>query len=169
MTTAVQNLSELSNPEYLLPRVDDPTLKSRLAKLLAQSSVLVGKVGYSVSGYSNLVQGTYDLVDQDGEKLVLPNAFVIKRAYIIVDVAFTSLGSATLSCGYSGSNTALLNAEAVAGLTADTVQIGVPQASEGTMLIRKAETQLTVTVGTADFTAGLGYIVIEGYKLPSFT
>lgn len=166
---ATGNLSDIINPEYLLKRLDDATLKTYLGQLLAQSSVVVGKIGTAVSGYSGLVQGTYNLVDQNGELVVLPNCSIIKRAYFVTDVAFTSGGSATLSVGYSGSNTALINAEAVAGLTADSIQAGVPIGTEGTMLLRKVETQLTVTIGTADMLTGLGYVVVEYYKLPQFT
>jgi hypothetical protein len=165
--TAVQ--SDKINPEYLLKRLDDPTFLSYLAALIAQSSVVVGKIDRNGDDYSDLAVGTYAVVDQFGVAISLPNASFIKSVFFVVDTAFTSGGSATLEVGYSGTTNALVPQTAVASLTADTGIAGTPVGVLAGSILRKAETPITVTIGTAAMTAGVGYVVIEYFKLPEFT
>ena len=153
---------KLEDPEYLLPRLDNPTLKGYLGSMLKSASVKVGVYDQSSSSYSSGATGTYDLLDAiTGQKVVVEAGSVIKHVFAYVQTAGTSGGAATLEVGYSGSTAAIVPQTAVGSLTLNALLNGVPQGVAANMIARTADTDVTVTVGTAALTAGKVYVVME--------
>ena len=78
---------------------------------IKRNPVLVTVVGkYSSVGKAGT--GTYILKASNGTDLVIPKNAIIYEIVANVKTAVTSSGSATISLGYEGANTAFLDAEA---------------------------------------------------------
>jgi hypothetical protein len=88
--------------------------------------------------------GAYDLVK-------LKDRSVVRAAYMEVDTACTSGGSATVSIGPSTSVAALVAATAVASLTANA---SIDGASIGTTLAVAPDAVIVLDIATAALTAG---------------
>lgn len=97
----------------------------------------------------------------------IPAGSYITNAWLVVETAFTSGGSATLTIGTYESDASVIDADgidatvAVAALTAnkavacDGAQVG------GTATVGTADAYVQMIYGTAAFTAGAGKLIIE--------
>lgn len=98
--------------------------------------------------------GAYDLVK-------MKDRCVIRAAYMDVDTACTSGGSATVSVGPVGSVAALVAATAVASLTANA---SIDGASIGTTLAVAPDAVIVLDIATAALTAGKIRVRLEVAK-----
>jgi hypothetical protein len=104
--------------------------------------------------------GAQNLVDDQGNAILLPVGAIIVRSYYDVITAFTSGGSATVALSVQAAND-VLSALAVASLTTG-VAAGVSTGSAATM--KKVSTTakpLVLTVATAALTAGKMNVFLE--------
>ena len=99
----------------------------------------------------------------------LPEGALITEAYIDVDTGFVSAGSATLDIGIVKEDGTVVDANGLFAATAKTAIDTVGERAVGAgALINGAKTTvksfISATVGTADFTAGAGRLVVT-YRL----
>lgn len=159
---------EQTTVAYLGQFSDDPTLKTYLRKILGNSTTLLGVLDYSSASYGSGAAGTYDLLDaHTGSKIVVPGTSVIKACFAYTKTAVTSGGSATLEVGYSGSTAAIFPQTGKASFTLNALIDGTPQEAAANMVVRTADTDVSVTIGTATLTAGKVYFVIELIPIPA--
>lgn len=113
-------------------------------------NVLVAIYDFAVQGGAT---GTVKLLDEKGEKAILPDNAIVKHVLVEAISAFLSAGSATLAFG-ANTTTDLLGATAKASLGAGAFVDGVPANTAATVVKTTAERQITATIGTAAATAG---------------
>jgi hypothetical protein len=108
--------------------------------------------------------GTTDTAAATADEAFIPAGAVITRAYFVVDTAFTSGGSATLSIGTKQAAGTNIDADgidatvAVAALAANAVID-----CDGALVPGQAtaDSYIMFTYGTAAFTAGAGRLIVE--------
>jgi len=152
--------SQLENIDYLLNRLDDVELKAVLVRLLrAGSTTLRGQWDFATSGGA---VSEIPVLDFNGNQVVIPAGWMMKRHWQYVITAPLSAGSATLSYGQNGSVVAYSVATAVASLTIGAFIIGKPIGTASTMLAFSAEKTVIVDIAVAAMTAGkiMGYFEI---------
>ena len=97
----------------------------------------------------------------------IPANALIVDAHFLVDTAFTSGGSATLSIGLYNAAGSAIDADgidatiAVAALGADVATVCDGALADGTQNVGAADAYVGFIYGTAAFTAGSGKLVIE--------
>ena len=99
--------------------------------------------------------GDHDLIGTDlGQYPWLPPGTIIEYMHFVVDEAFTSAGSATLTWGRGGAKTfgSSSTAKALSALTAGAFF----QSNSSSWISGTSNQQLLATIGTAVFTAGKG-------------
>jgi hypothetical protein len=110
--------------------------------------------------YSFAVDGGAQGLITPATNVTIPNKAIIIGGIIDITTAFTSGGSATISCGTSAgsSATSLKAATAVASWTG--LLAIVPVFTAATMVKMTAAGSITLTVATADLTAGIAEIKV---------
>ena len=122
---------------------------------IKRNPVLVTVVGkYSSVGKADT--GTYILKASNGTDLVIPKNAIIYEIVANVKTAVTSSGSATISLGYEGANTAFLDAEAKTSFDATTKIKDTAVAKVKLSSAKKAN----ITIGGAALTAGALEVII---------
>ena len=115
------------------------------------------KAGPGFSNESVWVEGVYDFAVDGGATGVynlveIGGDCVVTEWYAAVENALTSVGSVTLSAGYTGTTTAFLNAVAKGSVTANAV---LKRDASGDLPVRVTSgAYLTVSLGAAVATAG---------------
>ena len=137
------------------------SLKDKLQGLNGGAGL--GKLVMAKAIYSFAIDGGVTGLITPKQNVLLPKNAVIVGGTVNSTTAVTSGGSATLSVGTSAgsSATALLGATAKASLSANAVLNAVPVFATPVKLSAKG--YITVTVGTADLTAGVVEVTVYYY------
>ena len=123
-----------------------------------QNSALEGRVMLALFEYDFAREGgaVGDIVI--GQKIIPPSAVVLDGFFRVI-TQFTSGGSATLQAKLVGTDD-ILASTAVAALTAGVKDI-VADGTAANMILTTAYSRITLTVGTAAFTAGKGVFALR--------
>ena len=103
----------------------------------------------------------------DGRELSIPANAYITDAYFIVETAFTSGGSTTLTVGLAQDDGTVIDADGLDATVAKTAidAVGDVVVMDGALVggtsVVGNEAFLYFTVGTGPWTAGVGHVVIE--------
>lgn len=121
-----------------------------LDKLINQKRGLIkAQYDFAVSGGAI---GSYKLLDENGDNVILPIKAIITQVYIDIVTAFTSTGGTgtiALSANSSGDLKAAVDADTLSGVVA-----GIPVGTAASMVKLTAERQILLEVATAALTAG---------------
>ena len=118
-------------------------------------------------------QGEITLTDVNGNAMSIPRGFVIFDGLVEVVTAVTSAGSATVAVGTAGTSDdpdGFLTATGKASWTLSallTMDGALLDDTDGQAVTRKkivtTDDPVTMTIATADLTAGKFYVVLRGY------
>lgn len=131
--------------KYLLNIMNGMSSKTQLGtELRCKVSVLKGVIDISAQGAGAV--GLHNILDEDGNALVLPKGAIVRQSYTDIVTAFTSTaGTGTIALGI---NTAVDNLAAVDADTLSAVSANIPVGTGATMVKTTADRNLTYTVAT---------------------
>lgn len=114
----------------------------------------------------HVARATYDFSSDGGLQgaiglgVFLPDNAVVKRCYYDVETAFTSGGAATVSLDSEGTGD-LKADEAIATGYSSGQHDGDPDGTAANMVKMTAKNEVTMTISTADLTAGKAHFYVE--------
>ncbi len=156
--------TQLEDMDYLLNRIDDPSLKAKFARILNSDKVIVGQYNFATQGGA---VSAINIKDVDGNDVVLPAGYIVKRVFAYTVAAVTTSASGTLSLGYSGAVTALMGVTAASDMEIGEFVLGAPIETIATMLAISSAKTVQVDIATGALTAGKVNFFIELCKNPS--
>jgi hypothetical protein len=141
---------EAAGKKLLLNKMNSTAQAVRLGLALeSQVGCARGLYDFAVNGGA---VSTINLLDEEGNAIVLPNKAIITSVFIDVVTAMTSAGgSGTISLGANTTTDlrAAVDADTLSGISA-----GVPVGTAATAVKLTAERNLTVSIATEALTAG---------------
>ena len=145
-----KNGTEVAGMQLLLNKMNTTANKVRLGQLLDNQKGSVRAIyDFAVAGGA---VSTINLVDENGEDVILPDNAVITNVIVDIITAMTSTGGTgtiALNSEGAGDLLAAVDADTLSGLNA-----GVPVGTAATSVKLTAERTLTVAIATAAVTAG---------------
>lgn len=103
--------------------------------------------------------GTIGLLDDLGNKAILPDNAIITQVYVDILTAFTSTGNngtIALTANSSGDLLAAVDADTLSGVSA-----GIPDGAAANMVKLTAQRQITLAIATNAITAGAANFFVE--------
>ncbi len=160
-------MSATRSQKYILNRMNSAASKTQLGTLLRNRKGTL-KCIYDLSDTVRQggAVGDHNLLDEDGNAVVLPAGAIITQVYIDIITAFTSTGNngtIALNAESAGDLLAAVDADTLSGVSA-----GVPVGTAATMVKTTAERTLVCTVATNAILTGKAHVFVD-YVLSSET
>jgi hypothetical protein len=159
-------MSATRSEKFLLNRMNSTASKVQLGTLLRNRKGTLKCIVDVANVNQGGAVGSHNLLDEDGNAVVLPAGAIITQGYLDIITAFTSTsndGTIALNCNSAGDLLAAVDADTKSGITAL-----VPVGTAATMVKTTAERTLQYTVAVHALLTGKAHVFLD-YVLSSET